>query len=58
VILKPKTLVDRDLEVEREAALKAGFVLGPFDSAPQVRHALKEYNAKMKGQGRRSKKPI
>jgi len=61
VILKPKILVDRDPEVESdiiasEAALNAGLVLGPFDSAPQVRQALKEYHAKMKGEGQRSKK--
>jgi len=61
VILKPKILGDRDPEVERdiiasEAALKAGRFLGPFDSVPQVRQALKEYKARMAAaQGPRKK---
>lgn len=49
VLLKPKVLVDRDLEqalAEAEADIKAGRVYGPYDSAPQaikgLRRAIKE----------------
>jgi AbrB family looped-hinge helix DNA binding protein len=61
VILKPKVLVDRNPEVERdiaasETALRAGRLLGPFDSVPQVHQALKEYKTKMSAQRRRRKK--
>lgn len=58
--LKRKRLVDYDPEVEAdiaasEADLKAGRVLGPFETTAQVRRALKDYKAKM-AEGRRGKK--
>ena len=62
VILKPKDLVKRDPAVEKdiatsESALKAGRILGPFDSVHQVRQALKEYVAKIAAKERRKKQP-
>lgn len=45
----------RDIDAS-EAAVKAGRVLGPFNSVSQVRQALKDYKAKTAAEGRSSKK--
>lgn len=60
ILLKPAVLVERDPEVEAdiaasEADLKAGRVLGPFQTVAELRRALKEYKAKMAADRRRSR---
>lgn len=58
VMLRPKIVMDRDPELERdleaaERAVREGRVLGPFNSASAAMRALKAYKPARRG-GRRA----
>ena len=61
ILLRPKILVDRDPELEKQleasaADVKAGRVLGPFDSAQDVAKAVKSF--KRRSHARRARRTI
>ena len=64
ILLKPKLVVDRDPELEKqleasEADVKAGRVLGPFDSAQDVAKAIKSFKAsKRRSHARRAQRKL